>query len=88
MARRRRYRRSPFTFDTTAKIYRPRCRFNLSHELITTMNVGTLYPVDIQEVYPGDEFIDRDFMVSRLISSYLRPTMGNLMMECMSFSSR
>jgi hypothetical protein len=45
------------------------------------MNVGTLYPVDIQEVYPGDEFIDRDFMVSRLISSYLRPTMGNLMMD-------
>lgn len=81
MARRRHYRRSSFTFDTTAKIYRPRCRFNLSHELITTMNVGTLYPVDIQEVYPGDEFIDRDFMVSRLISSYLRPTMGNLMMD-------
>lgn len=78
---RRKYRRSNFSFDTTAKIYRPRTRFNLSHELITTMNVGTLYPVDIQEVYPGDEFIDKDVMVSRVISSYLRPTMGNLMMD-------
>ncbi len=78
---RRRYRRSNFTFDTTAKIYRPRTRFNLSHELICTMNVGTLYPVDIQEVYPGDEFIDKDYMVSQVLSSYLKPTLGNLMMD-------
>ena len=78
---RRRYRKSNFTFDTTAKIYRPRTRFNLSHELICTMNVGTLYPVDVQEVYPGDEFIDKDYMVSQVLSSYLKPTLGNLMMD-------
>lgn len=77
----RRYRKSNFTFDTTAKIYRPRTRFNLSHELICTMNVGTLYPVDVQEVYPGDEFIDKDYMVSQVLSSYLKPTLGNLMMD-------
>lgn len=74
-------RRSSFTFDSTAKIYRPRTRFNLSHEKLLTMNVGTLYPIDIQEAYPGDEFIDRDAMVSRLVSSYLRPNMGNLFMD-------
>ena len=78
---RRRYRKSNFTFDTTAKIYRPRTRFNLSHELICTMNVGTLYPVDVQEVSPGDEFIDKDYMVSQVLSSYLKPTLGNLMMD-------
>ena len=59
----------------------PRARFNLSHSVTTSMDVGTLYPIDWQEVLPGDVFKCRAFDVSRVTSSFLKPVMDNLFLD-------
>lgn len=59
----------------------PRARFNLSHSVTTSMDVGTLYPIDWQEVVPGDVFKCRAFDVSRVTSSFLKPVMDNLFLD-------
>lgn len=63
----------------------PRARFNLSHSVTTSMDVGTLYPVDWQEVVPGDVFKCRAFDVSRVTSSFLKPVMDNLFLDVYHF---
>lgn len=59
----------------------PRARFNLSHSVTTSMDVGILYPIDWQEVVPGDVFKCRAFDVSRVTSSFLKPVMDNLFLD-------
>lgn len=63
----------------------PRARFNLSHSVTTSMDVGTLYPIDWQEVLPGDVFKCRAFDVSRVTSSFLKPVMDNLFLDVYHF---
>ena len=63
----------------------PRARFNLSHSVTTSMDVGTLYPIDWQEVVPGDIFKCRAFEVSRVTSSFLKPVMDNLFLDVYHF---
>lgn len=63
----------------------PRARFNLSHSVTTSMDVGTLYPIDWQEVVPGDIFKCRAFDVSRVTSSFLKPVMDNLYLDVYHF---
>lgn len=63
----------------------PRARFNLSHSVTTSMDVGTLYPIDWQEVVPGDVFKCRAFEVSRVTSSFLKPVMDNLFLDVYHF---
>ena len=63
----------------------PRARFNLSHSVTTSMDVGTLYPIDWQEVVPGDVFKCRAFDVSRVTSSFLKPVMDNLYLDVYHF---
>ena len=63
----------------------PRARFNLSHSVSTSMDVGTLYPIDWQEVVPGDVFKCRAFDVSRVTSSFLKPVMDNLFLDVYHF---
>lgn len=63
----------------------PRARFNLSHSVTTSMDVGTLYPIDWQEVIPGDVFKCRAFDVSRVASSFLKPVMDNLFLDVYHF---
>lgn len=63
----------------------PRARFNLSHSVTTSMDVGTLYPIDWQEVLPGDVFKCRAFDVSRVTSSFLKPVMDNLYLDVYHF---
>lgn len=63
----------------------PRARFNLSHSVTTSMDVGTLYPIDWQEVVPGDIFKCRAFDVSRVTSSFLKPVMDNLFLDVYHF---
>ena len=63
----------------------PRARFNLSHSVTTSMDVGTLYPIDWQEVIPGDVFKCRAFDVSRVTSSFLKPVMDNLFLDVYHF---
>lgn len=49
------------------------------------MDVGTLYPIDWQEVIPGDVFKCRAFDVSRVTSSFLKPVMDNLFLDVYHF---
>jgi hypothetical protein len=49
------------------------------------MDVGTLYPIDWQEVVPGDVFKCRAFDVSRVTSSFLKPVMDNLFLDVYHF---
>lgn len=72
-------------FSTVPLIRAPRSKFKLDYGNKTSMNVGTLYPVYIQEIYPGDTFnVDTTF-VARVSSSFLRPVMDNLFIDFMYF---
>lgn len=63
----------------------PRSVHNLSHSVTTTMNVGTLYPIDWQEVLPGDTFNCKATNVSRLTSTFIHPVMDNLYLDVYHF---
>lgn len=72
-------------FNDVPVIRHSRSRFDLSHSVKTSGNVGTLYPYDVQEVYAGDTFkIDTAF-VSRLASQFIRPVMDNLFIDVYHF---
>lgn len=68
-------------FENVPIINAPRSKFDLSHGNTISMNVGYLYPVYYEEIYPGDEFHCEANFVSRLVSSYLRPVMDTLYMD-------
>lgn len=76
---------SNFSFSTVPNVRYRRSRFDLSHGVKTTMNVGTLYPVDVQEIYAGDTFKERRNFVTRLNSQFLKPVMDNLFMDVYYF---
>lgn len=66
-------------------IHHSRSRFDLSYDIKTSMSVGKLYPIYLQEVYPGDTFSDSTTLVTRLSSAYIRPVMDNLFMDVYFF---
>lgn len=72
---------SNFAFNSTPVIRHRRSRFDLSHGVKTSGNVGTLYPFEVQEVVPGDTFKVHTASVSRLTSQFLRPVMDNLFLD-------
>lgn len=72
-------------FSTVPTIHAPRSAHDLSKGLKTSMNVGTLYPIYIQEIYPGDTFNCDTSFVARVSSSFLRPVMDNLFIDFMYF---
>lgn len=76
---------SQFTYNSVPVIRHSRSRQDLSHGVKTTGNVGTLYPFEVQEVYPGDTFKVRTACVSRLSSQYFRPVMDNLFLDVYYF---
>ncbi|AXH76680.1 MAG: major capsid protein [Microviridae sp.] len=45
------------------------------------MNVGTLYPIYVQEVYPGDTFKVKPTFVCRSTSPFVKPVMDNLFID-------
>lgn len=62
-----------------------RTKFGLPFTNKTTMNVGTLYPIDWQEVLPGDSFNVKVANVTRVSSSFIKPVMDNLKLEIAHF---
>lgn len=62
-----------------------RSKFDLSKGVKTSMSVGRLYPVDIQEVLPGDTFKNKTICVSRLTTSFVKPVMDNAYMDVYHF---
>lgn len=76
---------SQFTFSNTPVIRYNRSRFDLSHGVKTTGSVGTLYPFELQEVYPGDTFKVDTSCVTRLSSQFFRPVVDNLFLDVYYF---
>ena len=76
---------SNFSFNSTPMIKHSRSRFDLSHTVKTSGNVGTLYPFDVQEVYAGDTFKVKTACVSRLSSEFIRPVMDSLFLDVYYF---
>lgn len=72
---------SNFQYGQVPKVNKSRSRFNLSKRLFTSMNVGELIPVYVQEVLPGDTFKIHETNVTRTSSPYLRPVMDNIFMD-------
>lgn len=72
-------------FSTVPTIRAPRSKFKLDYDNKTSMSVGTLYPVYVQEIYPGDTFTCNTSFVARVSSSFLRPVMDNLFIDFMYF---
>lgn len=76
---------SNFSFSNVPVIKHSRSRFDLSHGVKTSANVGTLYPFELQEVYAGDTFKVKTSCVSRLSSSFIKPVMDNLFLDVYYF---
>lgn len=74
-----------FSFNNVPVIRHSRSRFDLSHGVKTTANVGTLYPFELQEVYPGDTFKVDTSCVTRLTSQFFRPVVDNLFLDVYYF---
>lgn len=81
MSRRKRAKRSSFTFSNVPTIRRPRTSFPLHYSTKTTANIGVLVPYDIQEVYSGDTWSVQDRFVSRTSSPYLRPVLDSAFVD-------
>lgn len=62
-----------------------RSKFDLSYSHKTTMDVGDLCPVYLQEVYPGDSVKEKTTYVVRTTNPYIRPVMDNLFMDMYFF---
>lgn len=77
--------KSNFSYSNTPLIRRKRSVFDLSHSVKTSANVGTLYPFDVQEIYPGDTLKTKTAVVSRLTSSFISPVMDNLFLDVYYF---
>lgn len=55
-----------------------RSLFDLSCDWSGTLNVGTLYPMLVKEVLPGDTFKVGSDLILRLESNFLKPLFADL----------
>ena len=78
-------KKSNFSFGSVPTIKARRTMFDLSHGVKTTMNVGTLYPIYIQEVVPGDTFKVKSAFVTRVSSAFIKPVMDNIYQDTYFF---
>ncbi len=74
-----------YLFNNVPTIHRKRNSFDLSHRHFTSLNVGDLAPVYVQEVYPGDDFKIDSAFISRVSTALLRPIMDTLYLDQMFF---
>lgn len=76
---------SNYTFDNAPTINAPRTLFKMPHRKLTTMPIGKLVPLDVQEVLPGDTFKVDTTLVARCTSAFLRPVMDSLYLDIYHF---
>lgn len=76
---------SRYSFSKIANVKFNRSKFDLSQQHKTTINVGDLCPVYLQEVYPGDSFKIKTAFVARASVPYLKVPMDNLFMDMYYF---
>lgn len=72
-------------FNSVPTIHAPRSRFNMSFSHKTSGSVGNLYPMYLQEIYPGDVFEVDTSYVARLSSAYIKPPMDDLYLDIYYF---
>lgn len=80
----RRYK-GQYRYGAVPTIFHARSKFDLGYSHKSTMNVGDLVPLYVQEIAPGDSFTCDASVVTRLTSSFLKPVMDNLFMDVMFF---
>lgn len=62
-----------------------RSKFDLSHNVKTSFNLGQLIPVDFEEVLPGDNFKMKVTGVFRTSSPFIKPIMDNIVIDLYHF---
>lgn len=67
-------------FNYAPTINKARTRFDLSHNVLTTLNTGELVPVLVEPVYPGETFSLKTASLTRLETS-IHQTMDNAYIE-------
>lgn len=67
--------------NASSTISTNRSKFNLSHKHLMTMNAGKLYPFYIEEVVPGDTFVNKTGFVNRVLAPLRTPVMDNSFMD-------
>lgn len=78
-------RNMQYSHGAVSTVSMRRNKFDLSHGVKTSLSVGDLVPIDVQEVLPGDTFISKETHVVQLASAYLRPVMDNCWLDEYSF---
>lgn len=73
------------SFSTLPSSKRARTRFNDPFDVTTSMSLGSLYPLYLEEVIPGDDFVEDITFVARLTSTYLRPVMDDVYLDLYAF---
>lgn len=66
-------------------VYIPRSQQDLSHNVLTSMSIGKLYPIDWFETLPNDSIACDQVNVSRLTSSFIRPVYGDIYLDTYHF---
>lgn len=74
-----------YVYNSIPVVKHKRSKFDMSHRVGTTINVGDLVPIDWQEVYPGDTFKCDMSAVAQVTSTFLKVPMDNLMLDVYHF---
>ena len=74
-----------YVYNAIPVVKHKRSKFDMSHRVGTTINVGDLVPIDWQEVYPGDTFNCSMSAVAQVTSTFLKVPMDNLMLDIYHF---
>lgn len=74
-----------YVYNSIPVVKHKRSKFDMSHRVGTTINVGDLVPIDWQEVYPGDTFKCSMSAVAQITSTFLKVPMDNLMLDVYHF---
>lgn len=73
------------SFNVLPNVRFNRSKFKMPHRNLSSMNVGTLYPISLVEVLPGDTFDSKMTAVTRVSSTFIKPVMDNLFMDVYHF---
>ena len=74
-----------YVYNAIPVVKHKRSKFDLSHRVGTTINVGDLVPIDWQEVYAGDTFKCSMSAVAQITSTFLKVPLDNLMLDVYHF---
>lgn len=74
-----------YVYNSIPVVKHKRSKFDISHRVGTTINVGDLVPIDWQEVYPGDTFKCSMNAVAQITSTFLKVPLDNLTLDVYHF---